>query len=266
MNDMMRMMLTAYLESGVRRPPGPARRRWSPTTRSARSVSCATTACGPARSSATTSSSSPNRSARSPPNAVSSPQDGVEHPVDVIVYGTGFQASKFLMPMKVDRPRRRRPARTVGRRRTRLPRHHGAGLPEPVLPLRTEHEHRHQRQHRLLLRVRGALRARLHRAPAARPTIARSTSARTCTTRSTSASTPRTGTWRGVISSVNSWYKSESGRVAQNWPFTLLEYWQRTLRPDPADYELIASSCATRCRTQLRLSGFTISSSQPWRS
>ena len=40
-------------------------------------------------------------------------------------------------------------------------------------------------------------------------------------------------------SDVNSWYKNEHGRVAQNWPFTLLEYWQRTLRPDPDDYELI---------------------------
>jgi 4-hydroxyacetophenone monooxygenase len=37
-------------------------------------------------------------------------------------------------------------------------------------------------------------------------------------------------------SDVNSWYKNETGRVAQNWPFTLLEYWQRTLRPDPDDY------------------------------
>ena len=37
-------------------------------------------------------------------------------------------------------------------------------------------------------------------------------------------------------SDVNSWYKNEHGRVAQNWPFTLLEYWQRTLAPDPDDY------------------------------
>src|SRR6202034_590795 len=27
--------------------------------------------------------------------------DGVEHQVDVIIYGTGFQASRFLAPMKV---------------------------------------------------------------------------------------------------------------------------------------------------------------------
>ena len=38
--------------------------------------------------------------------------------------------------------------------------------------------------------------------------------------------------------SVNSWYKNASGRVTQNWPFSLLEFWQRTRTPDPADYVL----------------------------
>jgi len=37
---------------------------------------------------------------------------------------------------------------------------------------------------------------------------------------------------------VNSWYKNAEGRVTQNWPFTLQEYWQRTRQPDPGDYEL----------------------------
>lgn len=37
-------------------------------------------------------------------------------------------------------------------------------------------------------------------------------------------------------SSVNSWYKNDLGRVAQNWPFTLLEYWQRTKAVDEAEY------------------------------
>jgi 4-hydroxyacetophenone monooxygenase len=41
------------------------------------------------------------------------------------------------------------------------------------------------------------------------------------------------------VSRVNSWYKSASGRVAQNWPFPLLEYWRRTRQVDPADYELV---------------------------
>jgi 4-hydroxyacetophenone monooxygenase len=39
-------------------------------------------------------------------------------------------------------------------------------------------------------------------------------------------------------STVNSWYKNEKGRVAQNWPFSLLEYWKRTREPNPDDYIL----------------------------
>ena len=39
-------------------------------------------------------------------------------------------------------------------------------------------------------------------------------------------------------SPVRSWYKNDRGRIAQNWPFTLLEYWQRTSTVDPTDYIL----------------------------
>jgi 4-hydroxyacetophenone monooxygenase len=33
------------------------------------------------------------------------------------------------------------------------------------------------------------------------------------------------------VATVNSWYRNENGRVAQNWPFSLIEYWQRTRTP-----------------------------------
>ena len=36
---------------------------------------------------------------------------------------------------------------------------------------------------------------------------------------------------------VTSWYKNENGRVTQNWPFTLLEFWHQTRAPEPGDYE-----------------------------
>jgi len=39
-------------------------------------------------------------------------------------------------------------------------------------------------------------------------------------------------------SSVSSWYKNDLGRVSQNWPFTLLEYWQRTKAADPSEFQL----------------------------
>ena len=38
---------------------------------------------------------------------------------------------------------------------------------------------------------------------------------------------------------VPTWYKNEKGRVTQNWPFTLLEFWRRTREPDPADYTFV---------------------------
>lgn len=37
-------------------------------------------------------------------------------------------------------------------------------------------------------------------------------------------------------SSVNTWYKNQNGRITQNWPFTLLRFWQETREPDAADY------------------------------
>lgn len=38
------------------------------------------------------------------------------------------------------------------------------------------------------------------------------------------------------VSEVNSWYKSSSGRSAQNWPYGLLDYWSQTRHVDPADH------------------------------
>ncbi|MFM8401359.1 MAG: 4-hydroxyacetophenone monooxygenase, partial [Pirellula sp.] len=33
------------------------------------------------------------------------------------------------------------------------------------------------------------------------------------------------------VATVNSWYRNDTGRVAQNWPFSLLEYWDLTRHP-----------------------------------
>lgn len=38
------------------------------------------------------------------------------------------------------------------------------------------------------------------------------------------------------VSKVNSWYRNRHGRVAQNWPFSLIEFWERTRAPDPTEY------------------------------
>lgn len=38
---------------------------------------------------------------------------------------------------------------------------------------------------------------------------------------------------------VNSWYKNSKGRVAQNWPFALVDYWNATRAPAAADFEVV---------------------------
>jgi 4-hydroxyacetophenone monooxygenase len=44
-----------------------------------------------------------------------------------------------------------------------------------------------------------------------------------------------------VFSKVSNWFINEKGRTAQNWPFSALEYWQRTREFDPAEYELLGN-------------------------
>ena len=162
-----------------------------------------------------------------------------EHDVDVIIYATGFQASRFLTPMKVVGRGGVDLHAAVGRQRPRLPGHRGSRLPELLHALRPQHQHRRQRQHHLLLRVRGALRHAMP-APRARPRTRRAIDCRPAVHDAYNARIDdgnQLMAWGA--SSVNSWYKSESGRVAQNWPFSLLEFWQQTRDVDCTDYELI---------------------------
>ncbi len=164
--------------------------------------------------------------------------DGTVHEVDVIIYGTGFSASKFLTPMRV-----------TGRNGLDLHEHWKGdaraylGVNVPQFPnlfclygpntnivvngsivyfsecgvryildcLRLLHEGGHR-----ALDVRQEVHDEFNDAVDAEN---------------------RRMAWGW--SDVNSWYKNEHGRVAQNWPFTLLEYWQRTKQANPDDYEFL---------------------------
>ncbi|MCR5875609.1 NAD(P)/FAD-dependent oxidoreductase [Phenylobacterium sp. J426] len=44
--------------------------------------------------------------------------------------------------------------------------------------------------------------------------------------------------WAWGSPHVSSWYKNAFGRVSQNWPFELIDYWRATLAPNPDDYVL----------------------------
>ncbi len=164
--------------------------------------------------------------------------DGVAHDVDVIIYGTGFQASKFLTPMRV-----------TGRGGVDLHEQwHGdarayLGITVPGFPnlfclygpntnivINGSIIYFSECGVRYILGCLGLLLEGGHRALDVLTDVHDEFNARVDAENAQMA-------WGH--STVNSWYKNEHGHVSQNWPFTLLEYWQRTLAPDPAEYELI---------------------------
>ena len=164
--------------------------------------------------------------------------DGTLHEADVIIYGTGFQASDFLMPMKV-----------VGRGGVDLHERWGGdaraylGITLPGYPnlfllygpntnivvngsiiYFSECE-----VHYVLSCIRQEL-ERGVRAIDALPAVHDAYNERV-------DAENRRMAWGA--SDVNSWYKNATGRTAQNWPFSLLEYWQLTRVADLDDYELL---------------------------
>jgi len=163
--------------------------------------------------------------------------DGVAHDVDVIIYGTGFTASRFLTPMTV-----------TGRDGVDLHEHWQGearaylGVTVPGFPnlfclygpntnivINGSIIYFSECGVRYIVSLLGMLLGSGHRALDVRAEVHDEFNARV-------DARNREMAWG--VSDVNSWYKNASGRVSQNWPFTLLEYWQRTLRPDPGEYDL----------------------------
>ena len=164
--------------------------------------------------------------------------DGSQHDVDVIIYGTGFQASRFLTQMKVTgRHGIDLHEQWDGNARAYL------GIVVPKFPnffllygpntnivvngsiiyfSECEVHYVMQCVHHLLTTKARAIDCRPAVHDAYNELIDEGN---------------RLMAWGA--SSVNSWYKSESGRIAQNWPFSLLEFWQQTREIDAADYELL---------------------------
>ena len=164
--------------------------------------------------------------------------DGVDHAFDVLIYGTGFEASKFLTPMRlrgvggVDLHER-----WGGDARAYL----GIMVPDfpnvflmygpntnivingSIIYFSEAEAHFITEAIRMLLE-RGA------RSLDPRPDVHDAYNERI-------DAGNRSMAWG--VSEVSSWYKNDRGRVAQNWPFSLLEYWQQTRRPDPDDYFLV---------------------------
>jgi len=43
-------------------------------------------------------------------------------------------------------------------------------------------------------------------------------------------------------SGVNTWYKNSKGKITQNWPGSLIEFWQQTRSADETEFEIVARS------------------------
>jgi 4-hydroxyacetophenone monooxygenase len=164
-------------------------------------------------------------------------EDGEHHEVDVLIYGTGFQASRFLTPMRV-----------VGRKGLDLNDHWGGdaraylGISVPDFPnlflmygpntnivvngsiiFFSECEVGYiMGCIDLLLRTRSRSMDVKH-------------DVHDAFNRRVDAENARMA-WGAP--GVQSWYKNAKGRVSQNWPFALIDFWTATQAPDPDDFEL----------------------------
>jgi 4-hydroxyacetophenone monooxygenase len=163
--------------------------------------------------------------------------EGDERHYDVIVYGTGFQASHFLTPMEV-----------VGRSGSSIHEHwHGTaraylGITVPDFPnlflmygpntnivingsiiYFSECE-----AHYIVESVRMLLERGAHSMDC-RPDVH---------DRYNEWIDEGNASMAWGASGVNTWYKNAEGKITQNWPYSLLRYWQQTRTPDPDDYAL----------------------------
>jgi 4-hydroxyacetophenone monooxygenase len=164
--------------------------------------------------------------------------DGTEHEVDAIVYGTGFLASQFLSPMKVTGRGGRdlheqwgRTARAyLGITVPNFPNLYLLYGPNTNIVINGSIIYFSECGVRYIMSCLGlALRHGGH------PLEIREDVHDAFNHRLDEQN--RRMAWG--ISTVNTWYKNADGHVTQNWPFTLLEYWERTREAEPADYHFV---------------------------
>ncbi len=164
-------------------------------------------------------------------------QDGTQHEVDVLIYGTGFHASRFLWPMKI----KGRGGRDLHE--------HWAGEPRAYLGMTTP-------GYPNLFMIYGpntnivvngsiiffsecSVRYIVGCLKLLAESGAKSLEPKREVFEAFNARVDegnRLMAWGSP--NVTSWYKNEAGRVTQNWPFGLVDYWRATLAPNPDDFVL----------------------------
>ncbi|MEI7573973.1 MAG: NAD(P)/FAD-dependent oxidoreductase, partial [Phenylobacterium sp.] len=167
--------------------------------------------------------------------------DGTARDFDVIIYGTGFYASKFLEPMKI----RGRGGADLHATWDGDPRAY-LGMTSPGFPnlfmiygpntnivvngsiiFFSECSVRYIVGCLKLMAETGA------RAMEPKPEVHDAFNARVDAANALMA-------WGAP--QVSSWYKNEKGRVTQNWPFALVDYWRATLEPNAGDFSIEKAS------------------------
>ncbi|WP_431701701.1 flavin-containing monooxygenase [Pseudomonas sp. BR20] len=164
--------------------------------------------------------------------------DGTHHEFDLIVYGTGFQASKFLMPIRVtgrdgldlhtewkgDDARAYLGATVPGFPNMFCMYGPNTGLVVSSTIIQFSEFTATYITDAVRLLLEGG-----HTSMEVRPHACEAYNQRVDQGNSLRA-------WG--FSKVNSWYKNSKGRVTQNFPFDAAEFWRRTHEVDPSDYFL----------------------------
>lgn len=164
-------------------------------------------------------------------------QDGVTHPLDVLVYGTGFEAQKFLFPIEIKgADGRDLHGAWAGDARSYL----GGTVPGFPNMFMMYGPNTNLVVHGGSMILFSELSAKyildgllslLERAKDSFEVTQEAHDVYNLRVDETNA----TRAWG--YSKVNSWYKNKKGRVTQNYPFTIAEYWQRTNRFDRESYQ-----------------------------
>jgi 4-hydroxyacetophenone monooxygenase len=163
--------------------------------------------------------------------------DGAQHDVDVIIYGTGFQASDFLTPMKIEgRGGRDLREQWDGDARAYL------GITVPHFPnlflmygpntnivINGSITYFSECEAQFIVESLGMLLRLGLRAMEPKGELHDAYNVLIDEGNQQMA-------WG--VSDVNTWYRNAKGRIAQNWPFDLVRYWRQTREPKPDDYVL----------------------------
>jgi 4-hydroxyacetophenone monooxygenase len=165
-------------------------------------------------------------------------KDGTDYPVDVIIYGTGFQASKFLTPMCVEgrggidmNQQWDGDARAyLGITVPNFPNFFMMYGPNTNIVINGSIVYFSECEVHYILDSLRAILSSGARAIDCKPEVHDAYNVRIDDGNKAMA-------WGAAH--VNTWYRNDKGRISQNWPFTMLEFWKQTRNCNLEDYELL---------------------------